>query len=144
VAYGELETSHGALVAGSVVVASGFQNAPRRPTYADTLPSEIVQLHVADYRRPDELEDAVLVVGGGQSGVQIAEDLLEAGRRVYLSTSRVGRVPRRYRAVTSSNGCGRPASSTFRASKPIRPRSRPRFRRYQEPPEDARSATKGL
>src|ERR671929_1736199 len=82
---------------GAVVVASGFQNVPRRPAYADARPAEIGQLHVADYRRPDELEDGVLVVGGGQSGVQIADDLLEAGKRVYLSTSRVGRLPRRYR-----------------------------------------------
>ena len=92
-----LETSYGPLTAGAVVVASGFQNFPRRPTYADSLPTEIRQLHAADYRRPGELEDGVLVVGGGQSGVQIAEDLLEAGKRVYLSTSRVGRLPRRYR-----------------------------------------------
>jgi putative flavoprotein involved in K+ transport len=90
-------TSHGSLVAGAVVVASGFQNVPRKPGYADALPPEIEQLHVADYRRPEDLAGAVLVVGGGQSGLQIAEDLLDAGRRVYLSTSRVGRLPRRYR-----------------------------------------------
>src|SRR2546423_12537316 len=93
---GGLETSYGALAAGAVVVASGFQNVPRRPAYADALPAEIRQLHVADYRRPDDLEDGVLVVGGAQSGVQIADDLLEAGKRGYLATSRVGRLPRRY------------------------------------------------
>jgi putative flavoprotein involved in K+ transport len=92
-----LDTSYGALSAGAVVVASGFQNVPRRPAYADMLPAEIRQLHMADYRRPDKLDDGVLVVGGGQSGVQIADDLLAAGKRVYLSTSRVGRLPRRYR-----------------------------------------------
>jgi putative flavoprotein involved in K+ transport len=92
-----LDTSYGALTAGAVVVASGFQNVARRPAYADMLPAEIRQLHVADYRRPDDLDDGVLIVGGGQSGVQIADDLLEAGKRVYLSTSRVGRLPRRYR-----------------------------------------------
>jgi putative flavoprotein involved in K+ transport len=92
-----LDTSRGQLLAEAVVVASGFQNVPRRPAYATALPSEIRQLHVADYRRAQELEDGVLVVGGGQSGVQIAEDLLYAGKRVYLSTSRVGRLPRRYR-----------------------------------------------
>jgi putative flavoprotein involved in K+ transport len=93
----QLETSRGRLVAGTVVVASGFQNVPRKPHYAAALPAEVEQLHVADYRRPDELDGAVLVVGGGQSGVQIAEDLLEAGHHVYLSTSRVGRLPRTYR-----------------------------------------------
>src|SRR5947208_8155000 len=61
------------------------------------LPAETRQHHVADSRRPEELDDGVLVVGVGQSGVQIADDLLEAGKRVYLSTSRVGRLPRRYR-----------------------------------------------
>jgi putative flavoprotein involved in K+ transport len=92
-----IDTSRGAVLADAVVVASGFQNVPRTPAYAASLPAEFRQHHVADYRRPDEVEDGVLVVGGGQSGVQIAEDLLEAGRRVYLSTSRVGRLPRRYR-----------------------------------------------
>jgi putative flavoprotein involved in K+ transport len=85
------------LLAGAVIVASGFQNVPRRPEYAGALPGEIAQLHVAEYRRPSDLDDVVLVVGGGQSGVQVAEDLLEGGRRVYLSTSRVGRMPRHHR-----------------------------------------------
>jgi putative flavoprotein involved in K+ transport len=92
-----LETSSGPIVADAVVVASGFQNVPRRPAYADLLPREIEQLHVADYRRPQDFEGGVLVVGGGQSGLQIAEDLLDAGRHVHLCTSRVGRIPRRYR-----------------------------------------------
>jgi putative flavoprotein involved in K+ transport len=93
----QLETSRGPLVAGSVVVASGFQNVPRKPEYAAALPADVEQVHVADYRRPEDLEGAVLVVGGGQSGVQIAEDLLAGGHRVYLSTSRVGRLPRSHR-----------------------------------------------
>jgi putative flavoprotein involved in K+ transport len=92
-----LETSSGAVVAASVVVASGFQNVPRKPDYADALPAEIEQLHAADYRRADHLDGAVLIVGGGQSGLQIAEDVLDAGRRVYPATSRVGRMPRRHR-----------------------------------------------
>jgi putative flavoprotein involved in K+ transport len=91
-----LETSRGALVADAVVVASGFQNVPRKPVYAATLPREIRQLHAERYRRADDLEDGILVVGGGQSGVQIAADLLAAGKNVHLSTSRVGRLPRRY------------------------------------------------
>jgi putative flavoprotein involved in K+ transport len=92
-----LETAHGIVAASSVVVASGFQNVPRKPAYADALPAGIHQLHTADYRRPEGLDGAVLVVGGGQSGVQIAEDLLDAGHRVYLATSRVGRLPRHHR-----------------------------------------------
>jgi putative flavoprotein involved in K+ transport len=92
-----LETARGIVAASSVVVASGFQNVPRIPAYAEALPAEIDQLHAADYRRPEDLDGAVLVVGGGQSGVQIAEDILDAGHRVYLATSRVGRLPRRHR-----------------------------------------------
>jgi putative flavoprotein involved in K+ transport len=93
----QLRTSRGPVVAEEVVVASGFQNVPRKPDYADALPADIRQLHVADYRRPDDVRGAVLVVGGGQSALQIAQELLRAGHRVYLSTSRVGRLPRRYR-----------------------------------------------
>ena len=96
-----VDSSRGPLLADAVVVASGFQNVPRRPAYASALPREIAQLHAADYRRPDDVESGVLVVGGGQSGVQIADDLLNAGKRVYLATSRVGRLPRRYRGRDS-------------------------------------------
>jgi putative flavoprotein involved in K+ transport len=92
-----LETSQGVFVATSVVVASGFQNVPRRPAYAEALPDGIAQLHAAEYRRPEDLDGPVVVVGGGQSGLQIAEDLLDAGHRVYLATSRVARLPRRHR-----------------------------------------------
>jgi len=62
------------------------------------LPRDILQLHTADYRSPESLPPgAVVVVGSGQSGCQITEDLLSAGRTVYSCTSKVGRVPRRYR-----------------------------------------------
>ena len=91
-----LDTSRGRLLADVVVAASGFQNVPRKPAYACELPDAVRQLHVADYRRPDDVGDGVLVVGGGQSGLQITEDLLRAGKRVFLATSRVGRLPRRH------------------------------------------------
>lgn len=93
----QLDTSRGQLVAGEVVIASGFQNLPRKPAYANALPPEIEQLHAADFRSPADLGGPVLVVGGGQSGLQIAEDLVDFGHAVYLSTSRVGRLPRRHR-----------------------------------------------
>lgn len=92
-----LETARATVIAADLVVASGFQNVPRRPDFADALPASVQQLHAAEYTRPDEVGGSVLVVGGGQSGVQIADDLLEAGKRVYLATSRVGRLPRRHR-----------------------------------------------
>jgi putative flavoprotein involved in K+ transport len=91
-----IDTSRGALAADVLVVASGFQNVPRTPAYAHELPREIQQLHAGDYRRPECVGDSVLVVGGAQSGLQIAEDLLVAGKRVFLSTSEVARLPRSF------------------------------------------------
>ena len=93
-----VRTAAGSLLTPAVVAASGFQRAPRVPALADEVPEGVLQLHSSDYRRPGALPDgAVLVVGSGQSGTQIAEDLLGAGRRTYLATSRVGRLPRRHR-----------------------------------------------
>jgi putative flavoprotein involved in K+ transport len=84
--------------AASVVLASGFLNVPRLPAQARRVTSRVLQLHTGDYRSPNGLPDgAVLIVGSGQSGCQIAEDLALAGRRVYLATSRVGRWPWTYR-----------------------------------------------
>ncbi len=71
---------------------------PRVPAIAADLPSGVEQLHSHAYRNEAALPaGAVLVVGSGQSGVQIAEELAEAGRRVYLSVGTCGRAPRRYR-----------------------------------------------
>jgi putative flavoprotein involved in K+ transport len=82
----------------TVIVASGVQRVPKVPAIASSLPVDIVQGHAALYRRPsDQPTGAVLVVGSAQSGVQIVEDLLGAGRTVYLCTSSVGRLRRRYR-----------------------------------------------
>jgi putative flavoprotein involved in K+ transport len=93
-----VKTSVGCYRSRSVVVAAGSQRTPQIPTLASGLPVSTVQLHTARYRSPVGLEaGAVLIVGSGQSGCQIAEELLESGRRVYLATSRVGRLPRRYR-----------------------------------------------
>jgi hypothetical protein len=84
--------------ARNVIVASGFQNVPVVPAASAQVPRGVLQMHAAEYRNPSALpEGAVLVVGSAQSGCQIAEDLLEAGRRVYVSASRVARAPRRWR-----------------------------------------------
>jgi putative flavoprotein involved in K+ transport len=84
--------------ARQVVIASGGQNVPAIPALSRQIHPSIHQRHSGDYRSPGDLPDgAVLVVGSAQTGVQIAEDLLDSGRRVYLSTSAVGRAPRRYR-----------------------------------------------
>lgn len=93
-----LRTSDGELQARTIVVASGGENVPRVPALAGRLPDRIIQRHAATYRNPSDLpEGAVLVVGSAQSGAQITDDLLGAGRRVWLATCPVGRAPARYR-----------------------------------------------
>lgn len=80
------------------VIASGIMNEKIVPGFSAKLSPAILQLHASEYRNPAQLpEGAVLVVGSGQSGCQISEDLLGAGKKVYLSTSKVPRAPRRYR-----------------------------------------------
>ncbi len=82
----------------SVVLASGPLQKARIPAVGANVPAEVVQVTAGEYRNPAGLPDgAVLVVGSAQSGCQIAEDLLEGGRRVHLCVSSVGRSPRRYR-----------------------------------------------
>lgn len=81
-----------------VILASGAMNEKKIPAFANAISPAIRQLHTSEYRHAAQLPDgAVLVVGSAQSGCQIAEDLADAGRTVYLSTSRVARIPRRYR-----------------------------------------------
>jgi putative flavoprotein involved in K+ transport len=84
--------------AENVVVATGLFQQPKIPLLSTNLRAEIHQLHSSEYRNPEALPDgAALVVGSAQSGCQIAEELYESGRRVYLSVSSAGRLPRRYR-----------------------------------------------
>jgi putative flavoprotein involved in K+ transport len=80
-----------------VVAATGaFQSPVIPPIVSDQ--AGMAQIHSSTYRNPGQLADgAVLVVGSGSSGVQIAEELLEAGRRVYLSVGPHDRPPRAYR-----------------------------------------------
>lgn len=91
-------TDHGCFQARNVVVATGAFEKPFVPSCATRLPSHIVQVPSTRYANPGQLPPgAVLVVGSGASGCQITEDLLAAGRTVYLSVGRHHRVPRRYR-----------------------------------------------
>lgn len=94
----QLETDQSMFEAANVVIATGaFQN-PKIPPYSSKISREIVQFHSSQYRNPQQLPDgAVLVAGSGQSGCQIAEELYQAGRKVYLATGRAGRLPRKYR-----------------------------------------------
>jgi putative flavoprotein involved in K+ transport len=94
----ELTTSHGPIRASNVVVATGPYQRARLPDCHRALPPSLPQLHAAQYRNPAALPDgAVLVVGSGASGCQITDELVEAGRRVFLSVGRHCRAPRRYR-----------------------------------------------
>jgi putative flavoprotein involved in K+ transport len=84
--------------ARNVVVATGLYQAPKIPALSGDFPTHINQLHSDSYRNPQQLlPGAVLVVGSAQSGAQIAEELYETGRKVYLAVGRAGRTPRRYR-----------------------------------------------
>jgi putative flavoprotein involved in K+ transport len=92
------------LLARTIVIATGSQDRQVRPPWSSELPTAVRQVDSSAYRNPAELADgAVLVVGSGQSGGQIAEDLVHAGRRVFLATSRTGRLVRRYRGGDSFN-----------------------------------------
>ena len=96
--YFELTTSLGDFTADQVVVATGGYHIPKFPKMAERLPESIVQLHSSQYQNPQSLPDkAVLVIGTGQSGCQIAEDLHLAGKQVYLSVGSAPRSPRKYR-----------------------------------------------
>jgi putative flavoprotein involved in K+ transport len=93
-AEGEVETVN----AANIVVASGIMQSPKIPTIRERFPESLIQLHASDYRSSENLPPgAVVVIGGGQSGCQISMDLIHAGREVYLCTSKVGRLRRRYR-----------------------------------------------
>ena len=95
-AAGDFSTRH-------VIVATGGYDLPIIPAYAERLPKPIKQIHSVDYRNPEQLpEGEVLVVGTGQSGVQLMEDLHLAGRKVHLCVGPAPRSPRVYRGREST------------------------------------------
>ncbi len=91
------QTSSGPIVARNAVIATGPYQRPIVPRLlADDC--DLFQVHASAYKGPGQLPSgAVLVVGSGASGAQIAEELSRAGRKVYLSLGRHKRMPRRYR-----------------------------------------------
>ena len=93
-----LQTEDGTLAANQVVLATGALQQPKLPPDASELPATISQIVAADYRNPETLaHGAVLIVGSGETGCQIAEELARSGREVYLSGGRSWWAPRRYR-----------------------------------------------
>ncbi|WP_329139435.1 MSMEG_0569 family flavin-dependent oxidoreductase [Streptomyces sp. NBC_01476] len=94
----DVTSTQGEFTADQVVVATGPYHTPAVPRMAERLPAGLRQLHSSEYRNPDRLPaGGVLVVGTGQSGCQIAEDLHLAGRQVHLATGSAPRVARFYR-----------------------------------------------
>jgi putative flavoprotein involved in K+ transport len=93
-----VSTDNGEFEAANVVIAAGLHQQPRIPSFSTNLPAEFHQLHSSEYRNPEMLPaGAALVVGSAQSGCQIAEELYQSGRKVFLSVSSAPRFPRRYR-----------------------------------------------
>ncbi|WP_428392914.1 MSMEG_0569 family flavin-dependent oxidoreductase [Lichenicoccus sp.] len=93
-----LHTSVGTIAARQVVIATGGYHDPIIPPCATALAPDIMQIHSSHYRNPTSMpEGATLVVGTGQSGCQIAEDLHLVGREVHLCVGEAPRVARRYR-----------------------------------------------
>jgi putative flavoprotein involved in K+ transport len=84
--------------ANNVVVAIGGYHTAKVPPVSERLPRTVLQVHSSHYRNPAQLPPgAVLVVGAGASGQQIAEELLRFGRTVYISVGTHNKLPRRYR-----------------------------------------------
>jgi len=93
-----IATDNGDWSACNVVVATGFCDTPRVPAFSAAMPSDIVQLVPSDYRNPSQVpQGGVLVVGASATGLQIADELTQAGRKVTLAVGTHVRVPRRYR-----------------------------------------------
>lgn len=93
-----LQTNDGTIEASNVVIATGQRQKGRIPLLSSYVPKDICQLHSSRYRNSGKLPvGAVLVVGCGASGYQIAEDLQQNGRQVYICVGRHRRLPRRYR-----------------------------------------------
>jgi len=93
-----VESTAGSWTADQVVIATGGYDRPIEPAFAARLDPGIRQMHSVDYRNPAQLPDgAVLIVGTGQSGVQLMDDFLIAGREVHLAVGPAPRSPRRYR-----------------------------------------------
>jgi putative flavoprotein involved in K+ transport len=94
----KFETSEGTLQAENLIVTVGTHQHPNIPAWHGDLSDDILGLHTRDYRNSAQLPDgAVFVVGSGQSGCQVAEDLHRAGREVHIAVGNAGRIPRRYR-----------------------------------------------
>lgn len=95
---GSLSIKH--ILARNVIAATGVHHVPRVPEASAKFPSQIQHFAPGSYTTPSELpEGATLVVGSGQTGIQIADELSRAGRRVYFATAATSAIPRSYCGV---------------------------------------------
>jgi len=95
-----IETDQGSFSAIQVIVATATYQQPHVPCIFKKLDPKIDLLTAVEYRNPSKIsEGGILVVGSGQSGCQIAEELNRSGRRTFLSVGHTGRLPRRYRGA---------------------------------------------
>lgn len=113
-----IRTSSETFLADYVVVATGNLNVPKWPGLANQFPASVNQIDGTQYRSAAALPPgAVLVIGCGNTGGQIAEELIREGRQVFLSTGRNGRVPRTYRGrdiflwLTDNGRMGKPRTT---------------------------------
>lgn len=91
-----VSTPGGVIEADAVIVATGAFGHARIPTVAAALPAGIRSIHTDNYWAPEDLPPGgVIVIGSGQSGLQIADELAKAGRDVWVAVGRHGWVPRR-------------------------------------------------
>jgi putative flavoprotein involved in K+ transport len=94
----QVKTNDKIYQARNIVIATGQFQKPKIPAFSANIPSKVLQLHSGQYRNLNQLpEGAVLIVGSAQSGTQIAEEIYQSGRTVYLSVGSAPRFPRRYR-----------------------------------------------
>ena len=113
-----VSSSSGHMTTDHIVIATGNLNVPRWPELANRFPKSVHQIDGTEYRNSAALpEGAILVIGCGNTGGQIAEELARDGRQVYLSTGRNGRVPRTYRGrdiflwLTDTGRMGKPRTT---------------------------------
>jgi putative flavoprotein involved in K+ transport len=93
-----VKTNDRTFQARTVIVATGQFQTAKVPEFNANIPERVLQIHSGQYRNPGQLPDgAVLIVGSAQSGTQIAEELHQSGRTVYLCAGSAPRLPRRYR-----------------------------------------------
>lgn len=93
-----VKTSNGDYIAQNVVIATGFFQAPKKLGIMGSINPTILQLHSSEYKNVKSVREGnVLVVGSGQSGMQIAEELYKSGKKVFLAIGKTQRIPRSYR-----------------------------------------------